>query len=154
MTKQPALIVDLDGTLTDCTHRMHLFRNRGKGRDALVPFFQAMGADAVYPWCRTLMDALRAQGFAIVLLTGRPEIYRGLTEDWLTRHGIAYDLLLMRPADDRRPGAEVKREIYRRDILPLYDAQMALDDNPKIAAMWADETVPCLLFGTGNEISV
>lgn len=45
------------------------------------------------------------------IVTGRLEQYREVTEEWLVKHGIRYDKLIMR-ADPRRPVEEMKAEFY------------------------------------------
>jgi predicted kinase len=133
----PAVVIDLDGTLTSAAWREHLVTG---GRKDWERFFAQMGRDApVQP----LVDLAGwiADDVAVVLLTGRPEDHAPVIRRWLGEHGVTYDELLMRPAGDRRPDTVVKRERYRRDIAPRYEVRLAIDDRPKVIEMWREEGV-------------
>lgn len=45
----------------------------------------------------TLLDMLRGNGIQVIGLTSRPEKWRKMTMEWLVKHGIFMDDLLMRP---------------------------------------------------------
>jgi uncharacterized HAD superfamily protein len=55
------------------------------------------------------------------IVTNRLERFRGLTEEWLARHGIRYDSLIMSPhtshaaRDQAHDAATRKAEAYRAD---------------------------------------
>jgi len=100
----PLAVVDIDGVLADVGHRLHFLDRRPKDWKG---FFAAARSDPPHPEGLALVAEL-ARDHAIVLLTGRPEGCRGDTETWLADHGVAYELLVMRPGGNRRPAAEVK----------------------------------------------
>ena len=156
-TLPKAIIVDLDGTMTNYAHRAHLLNTTTRlanGRRDLAPFFDAMGDDTEHGWCRDIIDEAQAKGVKIIFLTGRPEKYRQLSEQWLTRHSITnYEVLLMRETRDFRPGAVVKAEIYRAEIEGKYDVLYAIDDNPHILRMWAQLGIRCLYCGTAEDLA-
>lgn len=131
----PAVVVDLDGTLTSATWREHLV---AEGRKDWRRFFAGMGRDAPV---RALVDLVAwvADDAAVVLLTGRPEDHESTVRRWLGEHGVVYDELLMRPGGDRRPDTVMKRERYLRDIAPRYDVRLVIDDRPKVIEMWREE---------------
>lgn len=131
----PAVIIDLDGTLTSTAWREHFLA--GRHRD-WPGFFAGMGRDApVQP----LVDlvAWASTHATVVLLTGRPDDHARVIRRWLADHGVVYDRLLMRPGGDRRPDTDVKREIYRRDIAPRHDVRFVIDDRPSVVEMWREE---------------
>lgn len=128
-----AVIFDLDGTLTNYDHRAeHLVP---PNRD-MMTFFSKMEDDTVIDWCLNMLRDFQRSGITIILLTGRPDSFRPHTERWLKKHNISYDMLLMRDAADFRPGAIVKEEIFRQEILGKYHVKLAVDDNPRIIKMW------------------
>lgn len=134
----PAVVVDLDGTLTSAAWREHHLA--GPGRKDWPAFFAGMSRDApVQP----LVDLVNwtANHAAVVLLTGRPDDHEPAIRRWLADHEIAYDLLLMRRGGDRRPDTVVKRERYREQIAPRYDVRLAVDDRPKVIEMWREEGI-------------
>lgn len=140
-----AIIFDMDGTLTNYAHRAHLLEPAIRN---MIAFFDEMEDDTQNDWCRELLDEARERGIKIILLTGRPDSYRGHTERWLKKHGIEdYEVLLMRKADDFRPGAIVKAEIFRKEIEGKYNVLYAVDDNPKILKMWAKLGIRCMYCG-------
>jgi predicted kinase len=135
--RPPAVIVDLDGTLTSAAWREHHLTGRRKDWPS---FFAGMGRDApVGP----LVDLVGwvANHAAVVLLTGRPADHEPVIRRWLADHAVTYDLLLMRRDGDRRPDTVVKRERYLHDIRPRYDVRLAIDDRPGVIEMWRDAGV-------------
>lgn len=82
----------------------------------------------------------------IVILTARPIIYRAATEEWLKRHGVGYEVLMMRDMDDHDPSVKLKQ----KQLQALFDTQgvkpehiaAAYDDRPEIVAMYAILGIP------------
>jgi protein phosphatase len=130
----PAVIVDLDGTLTSAAWREHHLTGMRKDWPA---FFAGMGRDAPV---EALVDLVGwvANHAAVVLLTGRPDEHEPAIRRWLADHQVTYDRLLMRPGGDRRPDTVVKRELYHRDIASRYDVRLAIDDRPRVIEMWRE----------------
>lgn len=131
----PAIIVDLDGTLTSAAWREHFLTGRRRDWHG---FFAGMGRDAPV---RPLVDlvAWASTQATVVLLTGRPDDHARAIRRWLADHGVVYDQLVMRPGGDRRPDTVVKREIYHRDIAPHHDVRVVIDDRPRVIDMWREE---------------
>lgn len=101
-----------------------------------------------------LCDALVAsKQFKILLISGRDEKYRAVTEYWLNAHMILpYRLgLIMRYADDNRPDDVVKRELYEGFILTVYGpAAYVIDDRNKVVKMWREIGLTCLQVAEGD----
>lgn len=132
----PAVVVDLDGTLTSAAWRADQFL--AGGRKDWPGFFAGMGRDAPV---RPLVDLIEwaATQTTVVLLTGRPDDHARVIRRWLADHGVPYDQLWMRSGGDRRPDTVIKREIYRRDIAPHLDVRLVIDDRPRVIEMWREE---------------
>ncbi|MFC3607959.1 phosphoribosyltransferase family protein [Stutzerimonas tarimensis] len=84
------------------------------------PNAEQLGDDAAYQaFIRDARPLFIPSVKAAHLVTGRPEKYRELTEDWLARHGVEYGRLHMMevPADDfeRAPLQRFKADVYRKD---------------------------------------
>ena len=77
----PAIIFDLDGTLSDPSRRRHLLHGDDRNFSA---FEHEAGNDPVVEPIKRLLLTLRL-GNAIVLTTGRTERFRPLTAMWLAR---------------------------------------------------------------------
>lgn len=143
-----AVIIDLDGTLCDVRHRTHLVRQSPPDWGA---FFAACVDDTPNHAVLSLLHMAADAGYAVLLVSGRPEESRGLTEQWLARFGLArHAALLMRPDGDFRPDAVVKREIYETTIAGHYDVVFAVDDRAVVVQMWRDLGLTCLQVAEGD----
>ena len=140
-TKKKAIIVDLDGTLTNLDQRVHLVqRNEPNWKE----FYDGMGEDKVNAWCESIVRLFHADNNAIILITGRPSNYENLTKDWLARHNIPYSYLYMRDSSDYRSDALIKREIYDKYVKDTFDVHFVLDDRKSVVTMWREIGLTCL----------
>lgn len=104
-TEQSWVVVDLDGTLCDTSHRQHLAQAREWDQ-----FNSLCCHDKPVKPIADLVGAL-AKSYSVLLLTARDETYEKMTYDWLIKHRIfSFDALLMRRKGDYRPDFEVKIE--------------------------------------------
>jgi predicted kinase len=138
---QRCVIFDIDGTLADCTHRLHFVKHGKRDWDG---FFAAMGADGVIEPVRELLWAVARGDLPIVICTGRPEKYRGVTQNWLGRNGIGYDLLYMRPDGDFRADHIVKKQILDGMRADGFDPFLVIDDRQSVVDMWRENGLVCL----------
>jgi pyridoxine 5'-phosphate synthase PdxJ len=84
-----------------------------------------------------------------VLLTARPSRLADTTMAWMARHGIAWDLLVMRADDDHRSSPDVKREAVADLRATGYEPVLAIDDDPRNAEMYRAEGVPVVYVHSG-----
>lgn len=105
------IIWDLDGTLSDGTHRLHLLP---KTDPHLARSWDEFNGQAINDGSFiNNIELLRSQyeaGFHIIILTGRNEVVRGDTEKWLARNNVPYHELKMRGYDDNRKDTSLKEE--------------------------------------------
>ncbi len=142
-----AVISDLDGTLADCEHRRHFVTGDKKDFDA---FYNAMASDTLKKDIRNLLDMYSMNGFHIIICTGRPESYRKITEAWLSKHGVTYYELRMRPDDKRHhPDFEIKEEMLK-DIQKKRKVIIAIDDRNQVVDMWRRNGITCLQVADGD----
>jgi phosphoglycolate phosphatase-like HAD superfamily hydrolase len=104
-------VLDIDGVLADVRHRLHHVERSPKNWDA---FFAEMADDGALEEGLAAARELSAAGHRIVYLTGRNESYRGLTQSWMTQHGLPEGRLVMRRDADRRPARQFKPAALRR----------------------------------------
>jgi hydroxymethylpyrimidine pyrophosphatase-like HAD family hydrolase len=130
MNKQ-TVVVDIDGTLADITHRRHHIEGR---RKKWGKFFKEMDRDLPIPEVAAKVRAL-SRDHTIILVTGRPDDYREVTEQWLKQHKIPYQQLYMRKAGDFRPDDIVKQEILDRH-LDKEEIKLVIEDRPRVIRMW------------------
>lgn len=141
MNKTEAIIVDLDGTLTDCSHRVHFVE---KDKKDWKSFYDGMGEDQINTWCQRIIESFSRENVSIILITGRPSSYRDLTMEWLSRHNIKFNHLYMRDAKDFRSDALIKKEFYEEDVKEHYNILFVLDDRKSVVSMWRDLGLTCL----------
>jgi phosphoglycolate phosphatase-like HAD superfamily hydrolase len=142
------VIVDLDGTLADCSHRLHHIRGgRRKDWDA---FFGACHLDTPNPVVLALVKAL-GHDHRLIFCSGRPERTRPATEKWLADHaGIRKPDLYMRADSDRRGDDVVKRELLARIRGDGFDPVLAIDDRRRVVDMWRGEGLICAQVAEGE----
>jgi uncharacterized HAD superfamily protein len=130
-TAKDIVIVDIDGTVADVGHRLHHIQ--GPKRKNWKKFFEAMHRDEPIP---EVIDRVRemAATSEIVLVTGRPANYEGVTRQWLQRHEIPFDRLLMRRAGDHRADFVAKEDLLRE--LPIERVVLAIDDRAPVCEMY------------------
>ena len=137
-TLRKAILCDLDGTLA-------LLNGRN-------PFdASSCAADLLNEPVANVLRNYKQLGYAIVLLSGREDVYREPTLRFLEQHGIVYDTLLMRAASDNRKDAIIKREIFEREIEGKYFIEFILDDRNQVVNMWRDDLkLPCFQVYYGD----
>lgn len=145
--KSKAIIVDLDGTLCDVDHRVHFVQKHPKD---WAGFNSKMSDDLLHNWCQELIDAMRARNYKILFVTGRGDSYQEVTKTWLKKHGIIFDLLLMRSAGDLREDADIKEDLYKERIQNFYDVLFVLDDRASVVERWRNLGLVCLQCAPGN----
>jgi phosphatidate phosphatase PAH1 len=104
-------IFDIDGTIADGTHRRHLVEGEKKDWEA---FYAASADDKPIFEVITVARALAKAGHGIVYSTGRPEIIRFITTQWLLKYRVPSGPNYMRPDKDHRESFVVKSELLER----------------------------------------
>lgn len=124
-TLPSAVMFDIDGTLA-------LMKNRG-------PFsWDKVFNDDVNQIVAEHINFHKAIGRKIILVSGRDEVCRKETQDWLEFYGITYDELYMRQKDDQRKDTIVKKEIYINHIEGVYNVLCVYDDRLSVCRVWAE----------------
>ncbi len=141
----PAAVIDLDGVLSDAVSRQHYLESP---RQDWRAFFDACGDDPVIEEVRVLLELLD-RDLRVVLLTARPGRIHHLTEAWLRRYRIRWDLLLMRSYGDYEQSSEFKRASVRDLRRYGFELRLAMEDDRRNVAMFRDEGVPCLYLHSG-----
>ena len=139
--KTKAIIVDIDGTLADHSHRLHYVQGEKKQWDL---FFDDMSNDSINEWCHELINSLKSSGYQILLVSGRPRDYEETTVAWLKKYKVEYDDLFCRKAGDYRSDSIVKKEIYQENISEKYEILFVVDDRFSVIKMWRELGLICL----------
>ena len=139
----PAVIVDVDGVISDGSNRQHLAQSRRWDE-----FFAGCPHDPPLEAAVALVNALSAS-ITVVLLTARPWHLLNDTVAWLKAHQVRWDLLILRP-----PNSGVRSRAYKAaevDNLRRhgFDLLCALEDDPRNVEMYAEAAVPCVYIHSG-----
>lgn len=137
-------VFDLDGTLADCTHRLH-YLDRKDWR----AFFAACGDDVPIEHTLGILRALRVCRQRVEIWSGRSDEVRAETEEWLDRQAVNPEILTrMRVAGDHRPDKVVKREF----LIDCGDERPTLifEDRKRVVDMWRGEGISCFHVASGE----
>lgn len=148
------VLCDIDGVLAWIDHRLHYMREKDYEN-----FYSPanMSGDLAISSGRKLLDVLQnGEGnFKTILVTGRPERTREVTQNWLDSKLIPYDEILMRKDHDYRPSSVIKKEMVA-NILRQYEKYEMyyyfIDDDPtNVAAVEAMSMyITGLTYGTNQ----
>ena len=127
----PCYIVDIDGTVALIDGRSPYDGGNAHTDKVNMPIVN-------------LIDNFRnaASDAIIIFSTGRDEKFRDITMQWLQEKGIyiaADSMLLMRPAGEKKPDAEVKKDNYFAYIHGLYNVELVIEDRARVTKMYRDE---------------
>lgn len=150
MKDRKAILVDVDGTLANCEHRIGYVRTKPKN---WKKFFEESKHDPVYPDIVWLVKTLHAAGHVILIVTARSENERKMTETWLKDvAGLheTYHRLYMRETNDPRDDAVVKSELLEQIYNDGYTPFMVLDDRNNVVKMWREQGLTCLQVRPGD----
>lgn len=147
---KPVVVVDLDGTLYDSSARQHLAMN-GEWEA-----FHAASCDD--PPNEAVLDVLSAlpPQTKIIACTGRNEGHRKITEDWMIKHCVPVDAVLMRPEHDYSSDAVLKPQMlaeWAAEEFPMTALTdlvwFVLDDRDKVVDAWRAMGLPCWQVNQG-----
>lgn len=140
------ILCDVDGTLADITHRKHWLEGKKDWRG----FFSQMAYDTPRQSTFDMLKTFSDQGYEIIVVSARPDDYRGVTALWLEKNGITpYKTLIMRPGSDSRPDTEVKQQMYDKYFKGKYEVTMVIDDRPSVIEMWRSNGLDVIDVGDG-----
>lgn len=139
------IIWDLDGTLADGRHRLHLLpskenRNHTSG---WLAFNQASKFDTPFTDNIQLMNAMASFGYVNIILTGRSDHVIDDTQKWLLEHGCQYRKLVMRSKDDHRKDTDFKEAALKE--IGLHRILCAFDDLEHVAKHFRGMGITCHL---------
>lgn len=124
---KPAMLFDIDGTLA-------IMGDRSPYDGAKVHL------DTLNKDVHAALNNAELAGYFIIIVSGRDEEYRELTEKWLADNGVYYDLLFMRPTEPgpKREDSIIKYELFNKYIRHRFDVQGVYDDRHRVLRMWRE----------------
>lgn len=132
--KPKAVIFDLDWTL--CVLKPDEERNNHTGDEKPI---QAMYWAYMWYW-----------GNHLILLTGRKEKYRAITEKWLHDNDYHFDEIILQSKSTADKNHIFKREELQK-IQEDYDIIACIDDNPAMIEVCRDLSITLLQVHSWNQ---
>ena len=131
-SKNKAIVVDLDGTIADNSHRTHYVEGHKKN---WTDFFESIKHDSPIKENILLVLEYYQKDYEIIFLTGRFEKYQKLTTSWLDKY-ISIDSyhLIQRKNHDFR-SAETMKETALFTLNEKFHIELIIDDDDKILAL-------------------
>lgn len=129
-----AIIVDIDGTLA-------LMHNR-------TPFeWHKVAQDLPNT---PIINIVKNYPHKIIIISGRDEICKPETIQWLQQHEIPYNHLHMRPANNFDPDTTIKNNIFQFHIKDKFFIDYILDDRTQVVDLWRSLGLTCLQVNYGD----
>ena len=120
--KAKCVIFDIDGTLADMHNR--------------TPFeWSKVGNDKYNDVLFTSLEALHDEGYAIIIMSGRDEVCRTETMNWLLNGFVNKEIqyeLYMRKEKDQRKDSIIKAELFFIYVDGVYQVEAVFDDRPSV----------------------
>jgi predicted kinase len=135
-SKELCIVVDIDGTLA------HKSPTRG------YYDYSRVGEDTVHGHIKSILK--RYTDIYILLVSGRIDNCKEITENWLQEHDIPYSNIFMRKTGDNRCDTVVKQELFEEHIEPFFNVLFVLDDRDRVVRMWRELGIPCLQVAEGS----
>ena len=166
---QKTIIFDLDGTLANIDSRRDISMKPNGRLDWNV--FAApnsiLALDKPNAPVIKMAQMFKADGFKIVIFSGRNDRSFVATKHWLTKFDVPFDLLVMRPdkfKDNSWPIADgnpatgdmrfMPDEILKKKMLDTFvdinDVFLVVDDRDKVVKMWRDLGLNTFQVAPGN----
>ena len=131
------VIFDLDGTLADITARRTLSTKDNNKMDWGV-FQDPKNIDLDVPNQKVvdMLDMIdNTDKYQIWILSGRSDVTKDVTINWLSNHGINYDHLIMRDQDNLYMPDNDLKQSWLNDI-GVDNVAMVFDDRNQVVDMW------------------
>lgn len=132
-----AIIVDIDGTLAHMVDRGPYDTSK-------------YHTDALDGTIARIVNEWITFDRPVIVMSGRSEEFREVTEEWLENNYITYDHLYMRPSGDYRNDAIVKNELFEKYVAGKYNVDFILDDRDRVVRMWRAKGLKCLQVANGD----
>jgi uncharacterized HAD superfamily protein len=132
-----AIIVDIDGTLAELN-----------GRNPYAT--ELCLNDSLNETVAQTVHMYKSIGYAVIIVSGRSDKFKILTQKWLDQHQIEYDELFMREDGDMTKDSTVKKNIYQNNISIRYSVELVLDDRQQVVNMWRDIGLTCYQVAFGD----
>lgn len=137
------IIVDIDGTVADCSHRRKYVEQQPKDWDMFYSL-SLVQADRVIESTAKIVRAM-AHNYSILYVSGRRRELYWPTVNWLRKNNLWLypNKLFMREFDDKRDDVTIKLEIWQDLKARGWKPLLVLDDRNRVVKMWRDQGLIC-----------
>ena len=145
------VIFDLDGTIADISVRRNL-ATKDDGRMNWTIFQDPKNIDLDVPNQKVvdMLDMIdNTDKYQIWILSGRSDVTKDVTIDWLSNHGIHYDHLIMRDQDNLYMPDNDLKQMWLDDI-GVDNVAMVFDDRNQVVDMWRQNGLTCFQVAEGD----
>jgi len=159
MLENKWIIFDLDGTLADIEDRRKL-STKEDGKMDWDKFFDPENIKLDKPKTEVIMmlQALKAFGYQIAILSGRSKATKEETKNWLKKYDIDYNILKLRPTGNKwkwMPDQKLKlgwfNDLWVNDENKSeHEVVAVFDDRDKVVNMWREIGLTCMQVAPGN----
>lgn len=143
------VILDIDGTISDCSHRKCFVEQKPKNWEAFRNPEFVMKDKLIKQVHDVLLGLDKTNNISLIVVSGRNEEDREVTESWLREHHIFPTVCYFRKDGDYRPDAVVKRELLQQIRERGYNPTIVFDDRLSVCRMWAEEGIFCFCVNQG-----
>ena len=165
MSYKNIILCDLDGTLADVNHRLHYIKNDdGTKKTRKESDWGSFHTECINDVpnndvIEILHSLVREWWQEVYFLSGRNDVVRAETVEWLQKHVTDYEhwsetcraQLVMRKNGDFRPDTEIKLEMVQELGLTPDDVLCVLDDRQCVVDMWRENGFRCLQVNAWEE---
>lgn len=148
------VIFDLDGTLALIDKRREI-STMSNGKMDWDTFFDPKNISLDVPNMPVIETArlFKNNGFDIVIFSGRSEVTKTATEDWLKKFNVPFDKLRMRPTSNEfkfMRDDDLKEGWLNEEFPNKSDIFCVFDDRNKVVEMWRRNGITCFQVADGD----
>jgi hypothetical protein len=151
MNKDKKIVIfDLDGTLALIDKRRAI-STKDNGKMDWDKFFDPKNIDLDLPNQPVIdiSNMLFTKGHTISILSGRSDVTKQATMDWLLKHDVWFDTLTMRPQNHLYMPDNDLKQMWLDDI-GVDNVAMVFDDRNQVVDMWRQNGITTFQVADGD----
>ncbi len=129
------LLVDLEGSITDFSHRIKYARDNKEKFDK--EFVNDKCDNEIVGLSNSFYN--NSLNIRIIIISSRREVFRKESEDWLRKNNVIYDELIMQRDKDKRTSFQYKMNYINENKNKIF---LAIEDNKEIYEYIKSKLIP------------
>ena len=134
------VVFDLDGTIADLDHRLHLIQSKPPDWDA---FYKQCPDDKPIHPVRVLCNEMELI-CEVIILTARRQNEQLATRKWLKDNKVRYNQLTMLRPDGNKENDYVLKQRWLESFEDRDRIWFIVDDRDQVVKMWRENGITCL----------